>query len=36
MLQQNLIDYNKIYYLKSDFDLSGYDVEKIEYENIDS
>lgn len=36
MLQQNLTDYNKIYYLQSDIDLSGYDVEKIEYEKIDS
>lgn len=33
-LKENLVDYSKIYYLKSDFDLSGYDVEKIEYKDI--
>lgn len=33
-LKENLVDYSKIYYLKSDIDLSGYDVEKIEYKDI--
>ena len=34
-LQQNLSDYSKIYYLKSDIDLSNYDIEKIEYKDIE-
>ena len=33
-LKENLVDYSKIYYLKSAIDLSGYDVEKIEYKDI--
>lgn len=33
-LKENLVDYSNIYYLKSDIDLTGYDVEKIEYKDI--
>ena len=35
-LKENLSDYDKIYYLKADFDVSEYDIEKIEYKDIDS
>lgn len=35
-LKENLSDYDKIYCLKSDIDLSQYDVEKIDYKNIDN
>ena len=34
MLKQNLIDYNKIYYLNSNIDLTEYDMEKIQYKDI--
>ena len=33
-LKENLTDYTKIYCIKSDIDLSGYDVEKIDYKDI--
>lgn len=35
-LKENLSDYDKIYCLKSDIDLSEYDVEKIDYKNIEN
>lgn len=35
-LKQNLTEYDKIYYLNSKIDLSEYDIEKINYEDIES
>ena len=36
MLKENLFDYEKIYYLNSDIDLSDYDIEKVNYKDIQS
>ena len=33
-LKENLTDYSKIYFLNSSIDLTGYDVEKIDYKDI--